>query len=288
VRHELDQAIGTEPVSTVDVDDVVARGRRSVRRRLTVAAAAGSSLVAIGVVVALVLTSAGRAPAPNPVLPAAARSTAQTHDDTAPVRDGETLDQAKRRLAAALTQGLTAALPGVALADAPTGQAGVVVYAEPDTDTPYNTDTVLMTAAGAGEAFLESWPGGGTPAAAAPTNWPSGQPAPPVAITWFESCADLPRAQAFTPDGKQLVDECQDSTGPDGQKVVAVTERCPDCAGHPTFRYDVYVTWSNARISLSIARDTKRGDAQDYLTAPLLTREQAIAIALDPELTVTS
>jgi len=277
VRQTLDQAIGVAPASTVDVDRVVAKGR--FRRRLAVAGAAGgTALAAVGLIAALTLTTGprpGPGPGPTEVQPAAP-------DGGAPVRAGETPEQTTARLVTALTDGLTSALPGVRLTDGPTGQAGVVVFS----DARHSADIVLTTAAGPSEVFFESWPGGDQPESSAPTDWPSGQPAPPVAITWIRSCAELPHNETIIAEGHRVADECQESTGAGGQTIVAITERCLDCATPTTYRYDVYVTWTNARVGLSINRDTKRGPAGSG-AAPLLTLEQLVAIAADPRLTVT-
>jgi hypothetical protein len=276
--------MGAPPVSTVDVDQIVARGRRRGLLRRAAAAAGGTAVVAAGLVVALAVTAPGapaRGTEQNLVRPGASSG-------AAPVRDGETQDQAKQRLSLALADALNAALPGVQLSNGPTGERGVVVYLDQARHpSPYNTDTVLATVARQGEVFLESWPGGRTPAPAGPTNWPSGQPAPPTFISWVTSCADLSTGDSFM-DGHRVAQECQESVGPAGQSVVTLTERCVDCVGQPTFSYDVYVTWTNARVNLGIDRDTKRGDPNESATAPLLTRDQVIAIATDPDLTVTS
>ena len=284
MRQQLDQAIGSSPVSTVDVDRVVATARRHrLGRQFAVAGAAGGTAVAVvGVITAVVFSLAG-APTPTPVPPPTQVQPAAS-GGAAPVRAGETPTQAGQRLAAALTTGLTAALPGSHIADSLTGQPDVVVDVQGDR---YTADAVLTGAAGQSEVLLESWSGGRTPAATAPTPLP-GQPAPPVVVTWFASCADVPRNDAFTGDGDRLVVDCQESTGPEGQSVVAVTERCLDCPTPTTYRYDVYVTWSNARVGLAVVRDTKRGGPDPSRTAPLLTLEQVIAIASDPGLTVTA
>jgi hypothetical protein len=284
MRHSLDQALGAPPVSTVNVDQIVARARRRGLRRRVTAAAGGTAVVAAGVVTALALITPGP-PAPgrgqHVVRPGAASG-------AAPVRDGETSDQARQRLSAALAGGLTAALPGVQLSDGPTGQPGVVVYFDQGQNrSPYNTDTVLATATRQGEVFLASWPGGRVPAPASPTDWPSGQPAPPTFISWVSSCAELSTGDSVM-DGHSVVQECQDSLGPAGQTVVTLTDRCVDCAGQPALLYDVFVTWTNARVNVTIDRDTKRGSPDESATAPLLTRDQVIAIATDPDLTVTS
>jgi hypothetical protein len=288
VRQIFDQAMGTTPVSAVDVDHVVAKGRRrSIRRRLAVAGAAGgTAIAAVGIVTALVL-NAGGPPSQPPRLaePGGGNTTAAVHDGKAPVRSGETEEQTKQRLAAALTAGLTTALPGVRLSDGPTGQAGVVIYHE-GTSPQYDTDTVLSTAAGSGELFLVSQPGDGPTVAPTASGWPSDAP-PPVTITWLTSCSAMPSGDKVSGEGYRIVDECQQSTGPAGQTVVAVTERCVGCPG-PTLSYDVYVTWTNARVELAVDRDTKRGGSNDSLSAPVLSRDQAIAIAVDPELTVTT
>jgi hypothetical protein len=286
VRHSLDQTIGSSPVSTVDLDAVVATGRRRrVWRRMSVAGAAGGSLVAIGVVAALVFTPGGT-PAPNRAQPPAAAGTTTAATNTAPRHPGETTDQTKQRLATALHSGLSAALPGVQVGDGPTGQSGVLVYLEGS--GAYTTDTVLTTPAGQGEVFLVSWPTG-LPAAQTPTSSSTDGQRPPIAVVWVTSCADLPYINdAQTWDGKQLVFECADSVGLQGQTVVAVTQRCTGCAGQPVLGHDVYVTWSNARVNLSIARDTKRGEPGDSLTAPLLSRDQLIALAVNPDLAVAA
>ena len=280
MHNALDHAIGASPVSTVDIDSVIASGRRrGLRRRLTVGA---GGFAAAGLAAAIALTTVGGSAqtlAPVKLGPASG--------DNAPVRAGETRDQASQRMAAALTAGLSAALPGVHLTDGPTGQAGVTVSFD-ESRGGYTTDTVLAAPNGGGEVFLVSLPGGQAPAPTTPTDWPSGQPAPPTFVTWLDSCADLSTGESFFADGHRAVQECQASTGPGGQTIVAVSLRCLDCPGQPTFNYDVYVTWGNARVNLSIDRDTKRGGPNDSQPAPLLNREQLIAIATDPELTTTS
>jgi hypothetical protein len=58
MHNILEQAIGSAPVSTVDVDAVVAKARRhNARRRLAIGSAAGgTALVAAGVVATLTMT----------------------------------------------------------------------------------------------------------------------------------------------------------------------------------------------------------------------------------------
>jgi hypothetical protein len=284
MRHNLDQAMGALPVSTVDVDQIVARGRRRSLRRRVVVAAGSTVVVAAGVITAFALTTSA-APAGRPeqhaILPAA-------DPGAAPARDGETPDQARQRLSATLAAGLTDALPGVQLSDGPTGHPGVVVYFDQSQNpASYNTDTVLATGTRQGEVFLESWPGGRVPVPATPTNWPSGQPAPPTLVSWIDSCAGLSTNESMM-DGHHVVQECQQSVGSAGETVVTLTERCLECAGQPTFGYEVYVTWTNARVNLGIERDTKRGGPDESATAPVLTRDQLIALATNPDLTVTS
>jgi len=276
--------MGAAPVSTVDLDQIVARVRRRHLWRRMAGVAGGTTAVVAGVFVALALTNAGR-PASSPAqitdFPTAASG-------AAPVRDGESHDEARARLSAALADGLTAALPGVHLSNGPTGHSGVVVYGDQGPNpTPYNADTVLATATRQGEVFLESWPGGRLPTPA-PAHGSSVQPAPPTLITWVSSCADLPTTSDVEMYGHRGVQDCQESVGPAGQAVVTLTDRCVGCTGQPTLRYEVFVTWTNARVDLSIERATKRGGPDESATAPLLTREQVIAIATDPDLTVTS
>jgi hypothetical protein len=53
-----------------------------------------------------------------------------------------------------------------------------------------------------------------------------------------------------------------------------------------SFHY-VFVTWTNARVELGVANDTKRGEPGAIAPEPLLTRQQLVTIASDPDLTVT-
>jgi len=288
VRQTLDQAIGPTPVSTIDVNDLVARARRhSMRRRFAiVGAAGGAAFAAAGLAAALIVNSAGSPPLRHQAAPGASQSSGPVNDGTAPVRAGESHEQSQRRVTRALSNGLTTALPGVQLSDGVTGKSGVIVSSTQGGPVGYAADTLLTTATVQGEVFFESWVGGIAPGAT-PTDSPSDQPPSPKVITWLESCANMPTATAYTGEGYALADDCVDSVGPEGQTIVAVTERCPDCPGQPTFRHDVYVTWNNARVGLSVVSSTKRGGPNGAL-APLLNRDQVIAVATDPDLTVTS
>ena len=273
MRHELDQAIGMAPVSTIDVDTVVTKGRRrTFRRRLAVAGGAGgTALAAVGVVVAMSLTTA-TPPAVGQQNQTKLQPAAPT--GAAPAHAGETTEQTRQRLASALTAGLTTALPGVQITDGPTGQPGVDIYYAPN--VRFDTDTVIRTSAGASEIFLISWPGGQMPESArGPVN----------VISWLDSCADLPTYLEMTMgDGHKGAGDCQESTGPQGQTIVAVTQRCDDCAQPLVYRHDVYVTWTNAKVNLAVSGDLKRGNPEAKPTT-LLTVQQLIAIASDPNLT---
>jgi hypothetical protein len=299
MRDIFDEAIGTSPVSTVDVDAVVARGRRRVsRHRFAMAGATTGVVVVTGVVAALALATFGPASGARsqPGLglgPTAAPpgGSAAHPDGSAPVRDGETPEQTKQRLAAALGDGLTAALPGVRVSDGPTGQPGVVVHRDPASrDSRYDSDTVITVAAREGEVFLESWPGGRIPS----PDRRAGQPAPPMPVLWIEACTGLPAPYQ----------DCEASIGPAGQTIVVLSTRIqegaqsdvdgdgPDAApveggaGVVAF-HEVYVTWTNAKVHLTVASDTKRGTPDAVAVPPLLSRQQLVAIAVDPDLTVT-
>jgi hypothetical protein len=309
--NTIDGAIGDSPLSTIDVDAVIAAGRRRTRlRRLSALGSAGGTAVvlALGTVAAMNLVSPSSPSLPPPAQPAA------PVDATAPVRADETPEQTRQRIVAALTNGLTGALPGVQLSDGPTGQPGVSLFVDEGRGV-YSADIVLTTTAGEGEIFFESWPNGQvTPPAAAPTLEESageavnrgeastpadGVAEPPVAETgaWIESCTDLP---------DQEQPDCLEVVGPDGQKVVVVTARhsegaqseVPDggpgaepidgsAAPEIAFHY-AYVTWANARVLISIASDLKRGEPGPFPGVLLLTPEQLADIALDPDLTVTA
>jgi hypothetical protein len=291
MRSIFDEAMGASPVSTIDVDTVVVRGRRRVTRRRVAGAGA---VVATGVAAALALAMYGPAGSPSP--PDFGVGSASPPDGSAPVRDSETPEQIKQRLASALVDGLTAALPGVRISDGPTGEPGVVVFHDPAASPRrFDADTVITTTADDDEVFFESWPGGSMPADQA-TDQPPGERPAPVPVTWIESCADLPAPYQ----------NCEALVGPGGQRIVVLSIRMTEGAqGEPgaggpgagptdgsapgavTF-HEVYVTWTNARVHLAVASDTKRGEPDAVAEPPMLSREQLVAIAIDPDLTVTS
>ena len=151
-------------------------------------------------------------------------------------------------------------------------------------DSRYDSDIVLTTAAGASEVGFVTSPGGGPTVAPAP----SSHPTMPRVILWLESCADLPTAAIFSGEGYRIIDSCRQSTGPAGQTIVVVTERCTGCPHKYTIYYDVYVTWRNAWVNLIVNRDTKRGGPNNSLAAPVLSADQLVGIAINPDLTVTS
>lgn len=278
----LDEAIGPSPASTVDVDRVVAAGRRRTRMRRLVAM---SPVIPVVAVIGLALTTAGGSTAtPGSSFGAQPGSTSAT-SGMAPLHTGETPEQTRQRLAAALTDGLTAAVPGATLSDGPTGQAGVSIFVSDDI-TRYDSDTVLTTAAGESELFFVSWRGSSTPGVQTPTGLPPGQPVP---ITWFEACSQVPTGDEFTPEGYRLTTQCEESVGPNGQTIIVTSKTCVDCPGQPTVRRDAYVTWTNAHVFLGIANATKRGAPGATPTATLLlTKDQLVAIASDPDLTVAA
>jgi hypothetical protein len=295
MRNIFDEAIGASPVSTVDVESVVTRGRRRVsRRRFAVAGAGASVVVVAGVVAALAMATFGTPGSPSP--PGHGVGSPPGPDGSAPVREGETEEQTAQRLAAALVDGLTAAVPGVQISDGPTGQAGVVIYHDPSTGlNRYESDVVITTAAGEGEIFFESWPGGSVPDPnRGRGEQPSGQPAPPVAVAWIESCVDVPAPY----------EDCEELVGSAGQKIVVLSARTREGAqedsgpggpgaapadgstpGEVSFHY-AYVTWTNAKVALTTASDTKRGSGES--NPLMLTRQQLVTIATDPGLTVTA
>ena len=290
MHNILEQAIGSAPVSTVDVDAVVAKARRrNVRRRLAIGTAAGgTALVAAGVVATLTMTLsaatiAGRPPAPGPMIPVQPGSSTPS----APTHDGETREQAAQRLATALTAAIVAALPGTQVNDGQTGHAPLTVSFD-DTATVNGTPVAfprfsaeaVLSGTGSSEVFLESRPGGPDPA---PTTDPS---APPILISFVDACDAT--SHAFQFEDHSATEECTQTTGPAGQTVVLVSERCLDCPGQPVFRIDAYVTWANARVTVGVISVLKRGGPSQALTTPLLTEDQIVAIAISPDLTVTS
>lgn len=275
----LDEAIGPSPVSTVDVDQVIAAGRRRTRlRRLLLMGPAVGSAAAVTAVVALALTAAGGPPTtPSTQSGTQPGSPPSAPSGAAPIRTGETPDEIRQRLATALADGLAAAVPGVVLSDGPTGRAGVSIHVDDDRGR-YESDTVLTTAAGEGELGLLSLRGGIEPGWKT-AGWSEGEP-------WFDSCSEVPTNDAFIDEGYRLVTECEESVGAEGQTIVVTSETCVGCPGRPTMSRYAYVTWTNARVLVLIMNDTKRSEP-DTIPAPLLlTKEQLITIASDPELTV--
>lgn len=274
MRDLLDEAIGASPASTVDIDRVVATGRRRIRlRRLAMA----SPVVPAAAAVALAVTVLGGSPTaptnPTPIQPGAAASGA------APVYD-ETQEETQQRLADALTDHLAAALPGATLTAWPSGEAGVVITANDDL-TRYEGSVVLTTNDGANQLIVAAEPGGAPPS---PTPPPSG-----IAwLTWVESCSQLtPPVSEQTPEGYPVTTECEESVGADGQTIVVLSKIC-DCPGQAvTLHREAYVTWTNARVVVGINNALKSGTpGATSLAALLLTKEQLVAIASDPELTV--
>jgi hypothetical protein len=279
MRDILDEAIGAPPASTVDIDRVVAAGRRRTRlRRLAMA----SPVVPAVAAVALAVTTLGGSPAaptnPIPLQPGAATGAAS---GAAPVYD-ETPEQTQERLATALADALTAALPGVTLTDAPSGDPGVVVtmYDDP---LRYEGSVILAADSDENQLSIRSLPGGPEPT---PTTPASGQA---VWTQWYDSCADVPSADEESPEGYTLTTECDESLGADGQTIVVVSTVCDDCPGQPTLRRDVYVTWTNARVLVAITNALKSDQpGTTSLAELLLTKEQLVAIASDPQLTVAA
>jgi hypothetical protein len=295
MRNIFDEAIGASPVSTVDVDAVVAKGRRRVSRHRFAVVGAGTGVVAVtGVVAAVALATSGT---PTPAPPKIGFGSMASPSGAAPVRDGETTEQTEQRLAAALVDGLTAALHGVRISDGPTGQPQVVLYHDPGAGpSSYSSDIVITTPAAEGEVFFESWPGGAMPGTDPGGGQTSGQPAVPIPVTWIASCVNVPPPY----------EDCEQSVGPDGQTIVVLSDRIREGAqGEPTsggpgaapvdgaapgevaFHY-VFVTWTNAKVQLTVASDTKRGEPDLVAVPPMLTRQQLTAIAIDPDLTVTA
>jgi hypothetical protein len=117
----------------------------------------------------------------------------------------------------------------------------------------------------------------------APTTDPS---APPIGISFVDACDGT--SHAFQFEDHSATEECTQTSGPAGQTVVLVRERCLDCPGQPVFRIDAYVTWANARVTVGVISLLKRGGPSQVATTPLLTADQVVAIATNPDLTVTS
>jgi hypothetical protein len=286
MRDILDEAIGASPTSTVDIDRVVAAGRRRARlRRLALA----SPVVPAAAAVALAVTTLGGSPTtptdsiPTDSIQAQPGTDASGTPGAAPVYD-ETPEQTRQRLETALTDGLTAAVPGVALTNGRTGQPGVVVSVSDDL-RHFGSNTVLTTAGSENEMFFASWRGGRTPEYQTSTPLPAGLRLP---LTWIDSCSQVPMNDALAAGEYRLVTECEESVGAEGQRIVVTSETCVDCPGQPTtLRRDAYVAWTNARVHVGIVNAAKAGEPGTTSLAPLLlTKEQLVTIASDPELTV--
>jgi hypothetical protein len=264
---------------------IVAGRRRTRRRRLFIVGPVAGSAAAVFAIIAITLSTVGPSPVPGAPTVVQPAVTPPAPAGVAPVHAGETPAQTSRRLAAALTESLSAVLPGVELTEWSTEEPGVVVSHDRDR-ARYTTGTVLTTPAGQSQVDFVSWPGGRLPAPVTVSGWPADAPPPPVMVeAWFESCGDI----ATDPLYGQL--ECAQSVGPDGQTVVALTATCgadEGCPANMISAYHAWVTWTNAKVQVSVTAGTKRGGPPDPRVPPLVSLDQVVAIAADPKVTVAA
>lgn len=113
MRTSFDEAMGTVPASTIDVDTIIARGRRSTAYRRLGMSAAGLGGVAGIVALALSAGPLGRVAAPGPPAQVGGPPVGTTAPESSPeARTTEPLKETERRLRNALKQIIGEQLPG--------------------------------------------------------------------------------------------------------------------------------------------------------------------------------
>jgi len=278
-KQLFDDAIGEVPPSTVDVDAVVARGRRADRMR-RVASPVLATVAAVAVVlggVAVVVLSGDDAGL-GPAGPASTTRPAPT--TSAPGCSGETTETTGARLTGALTGVVSGLLPpGGALtknpdasdpAGRPVGPLETVYWNDQGADTPtgcpegsgyYLARASVRTAAGTGSVLVMVDR--------------SADEADSAAI--FE-CDD---PDVVTPDRTS----CHSKTTPEGDKVVATGLRAS--AGSRTNRVDVLRTDGTFVVveASNMATDGKYPGPPDSTAIPFTT-EQLEQIARDADVTL--
>jgi hypothetical protein len=283
MRDIFDEAIGTSPPTTVNIDTVIGRQRRIARLRsagaLGGAGAAMAAIVATAVVAGLF---GGDTAAQSPGSGDRSSAVVATSPSAAPLpsRSPESAQQITQRLTTTLTARLTALLPGVHLTDRRTKKPGVRVY--PRAAGPaggYLSTLRVTTSAGSGTFWLVSSPRPKPGPSPSPTGPVTDRPDPPTTCADF--WADSQTAPAH-PDDRQ----CTASTGPDGQIVLSALDQLDANA----VRYEVVVLWAGAYVDLTLENYFEgwqnEGDppTMTFLPSPQLTLNQLATLAQNPNL----
>jgi len=286
-RDMFDAAIGTVPPSTVDIDEIVRRSRRTVRIRRGLLG--GGSVVAVTALViggAAVLT-APRGGVDGATIGVSAASTANPSASATGVAGLQDHVRVAERLSTVLGAAVHGLVPQAVATANGTGTAtrplefsyvnvphfGESRYSDPhssgpvpaQSEFPYVAGADLRDAGGTGSLSVEVWPTSPTTLASCPPG-------------------EVPSEET----------DCQQSTGPHGETVVRTTSTVlGGLRGHSTsVRYRVAVTRTDGTAVVAIANnwgqivDTEKvADARR--TTPPLTMDQLTTLALDPGLVLS-
>jgi hypothetical protein len=286
--HDIfDEAIGSSPPSTLDIDAIMTRKRRYAAWKSGATIAAAGGVAAAVIVASVAVHAAGRGPGLGTAgggpgnRPSAAGVASQAPSPAPlPSRPPETPGQVEQRLATTLTGQLTALLPGVQTNDLRTKSAGVRVYPTQDNGLGpgYQAGVRLNNPVGSGTFKAVS-----AQRHDAPTPSPTGpvttRPQPPTSCEQFWAGSQTAPAH---PDDHQ----CTASTGPDGQIVLAAIDKLDAQAT----RYEVVVLWAHSYVDVTLENYFEgwegEGDPpnQTFLPQPQLTLAQLATLAENPSL----
>jgi hypothetical protein len=260
----LDGAIGGSPPSTVDIDRVVAAGRRGVRVRAAGALAGAALLVAavlVGGALGGVVTVAGRGPGPAAEAGASAAAAARTRPaptTAAPGRGGpaagthSVVPPLRRQLliqfTAVLREDLIRFAPETDLKDQPAG-TGLPAF-DYSPDTGYLANVSLRDGTRAGSLLIR--------------------------VGSIESVACGPAGQSGG--------SCHQERGQRGERIYRWTGSTKDAA--PALTYNVVVQHTDGtQVGLYMYSSDHRVDLAGRL-APPLSLDQLVEIGCDPRLSL--
>jgi hypothetical protein len=271
MRELFDEAIGVAPPTRIDIDATIAR-----QRKIHLLRPLGAAAVAFVAVAAILVAGNGldRWSQRSGTMPIGGPGSATPTLDRSP----ESAEQVMKRQTSAINELLRANLNGVTVADLRTRAATVEVIASKDypgylAGNAHMAIAVLQSPAGTGDFHLRIEPRTGTGAAPSPSET---TPEPETCDQW--------RA-AIQAQGSEAISDpqCAQSTGPAGEKVLAVSARHDQ-----VIIFDVLVWRPDSLVSVS-ARNCWNGWESDraptsFLPQPPLTLKQLTAIAVDPRL----
>jgi len=173
------------------------------------------------------------------------------------------LDANALRLAAVLEEDLRAGRPDLRItgSDYADGVVAIRHAVDPGINPydRYGATLQLEDRAGAGTLMFQALPG-------RPLT-PLWSPNTALARRWLVSCEQY--RGVLSRDGRQ----CSDNDGPDGQRIVVVTELLVD----GLVRHQAFVGWPDAQVSVAV------WNSEASVAAPL-TPTQLVALASDPRL----